>query len=446
MRFGHRPEARKLCSLNSETSHFYDNTSEKRKLYSALTVSINSMLVGLNLGALGILDGVVENIKANILYVNGLFYLGVILGNFIPFFLKYNIKVHIIVSLVTFTIGQFFISGAISILKENLLVFILFGRFLNGIAIGNTCTTVPQYLFYVSPSNKKGVFGYFHNLGIMTGLFFSRLFLVLIPAGRECIFLNGVLIFEIIMIFCSLTILNVKNIRKGSQKTITELIVDQHCRRSLLLGIIIHIGYHLCGITFLNGILCNDLFSDGSELKGGTLKIEYNQKDLHQKQFYNEIFEKFFSISRERGTIFIYFISLLGALTGMYFIESFGRKRVLLVSIMICIISSIFLSIRKNMFLSIMSYFLGYSIGLGSIVWFIVPEMFTNEYETASIAVSTFFNWISFVICMISLPYLFYFIQHRIFMISTCSMVFLFFIILFLLTETKDRMQKLQFG
>lgn len=116
----------------------------------------------------------------------------------------------------------------------------------------------------------------------------------------------------------------------------------------------------------------------------------------------------------------------------------------LLISIWVCIIPSIFLAVGKNMFLVVIIYFFVYSMGLGSIVWFIVPEMFPDEYETAGMAVSTVFNWVAFIISITSFPFLFDFLRRRIFILSTFWMVVLFFLILFLLTETRDRVRKFQ--
>ncbi|VDQ03822.1 unnamed protein product [Trichobilharzia regenti] len=113
------------------------------------------------------------------------------------------------------------------------------------------------------------------------------------------------------------------------------------------------------------------------------------------------------------------FTILIGALSSIFIIDRKGRRPLLISSISVCLVSfSLFtlaLIIKQATevsWLTIVSigltytFLFGFSIGLGSIPWFLVSELFIQENRDAAVTISVATNWMCNTIVALVFPQL----------------------------------------
>ncbi|KAG0439238.1 Glucose transporter type 1 [Dictyocoela muelleri] len=201
----------------------------------------------------------------------------------------------------------------------------------------------------------------------------------------------------------------------NDEKSLYTLLTTPKAYKSLFLSILFHIGQQMSGITTVT-VRSNEIFDN------------YENPRL--------------------ATFFIGSISILSTFFCMFFVDRVGRRKCMFWSIFIsflglfCIYGSVgnkkkisleniikgynifdnlgFLKVKsENMtILGVAIFLLGYSLGLGPVVWLITCELFPIEFQNSAVLLSVAVNWIfAFFVPLISslvenyskaLPYLGY--------------------------------------
>lgn len=400
-----------------------DNTKDYGlRIYSGISVSINSFLLGFHLTIMAMFrdimieSGVIESRFNNVFPI---FLFGAFIGNFIPQFLRYNLKVHMFVVMSIVSIGHIIVGSSIKALTNSSInvdsgfYLVMFGRLLIGISAGNGCAINPQYLYNVAPDNLKGMFGFIHGTGIVLGVLMGQVMNWLVPIDFRVTIFQLFISINLLGFLMFIWIKNVQNIVLNTSKSVFELFNCKEARLSIFIAIFLHIGQQASGINPLC-IFCDVILKK------------------------SEIF------TPEAGTTMVGSVNVFFNFLGMFLVDKLGRKTLLLISMVFCILALVLLSQNFYSLVSLFIFFASFSIGLGPIVWFVPPEIFTEEYQSAGSVLSASFNWFFAGVFTFAHPFLsqnFNTIEKSVFMIYA----FLLFIIMILTTvfytETKKQTQ-----
>lgn len=403
-------------------SSLIETSVEPKKVYSAFLISVSSFLMGLHLTIMSMLREKltilgIESQKVDLILPVILF--GAFLGNVMRIFLRYSLKIHSLVILVIYFIGHILVDRTISFLSENRITsgtgfsLLILGRIIIGLAVGNACAIIPSYLFHIAPYTLKGTFGCFHGTGIVIGILSGQISNWLIPTEKSDLFFRILLIIYPVAFPFTFFIQNVQNVRVIREKTIKELFQCKEAELSLFNAIFLHIGQQLSGIN----PIC--IFCD-------------------------VILRKSVKISPEFGTVLVGCINVIFTLFGMYLVDRAGRKSLLIISSVTCIFALISLSLNLQPLISLFAFFIGFSIGLGPVIWLLIPEMFTDEYKSSSSAVSTSLNWLCAGLLTLLHPFLFDMLKERVFWIYSTLLSIIFVLICIFLSDTKGKEGKFQ--
>ena len=350
----------------------YNNKIPKRGLYvSSIICSMSSMVFGLNLTLLGCIEDVFhrentdEKISSSQLddsqwaFVTSIFCLGAILSSFVSSYLNLKKKPSIIINNIFYMAGMgllFFASGYMSIATS---------RFLVGIGIGFTCAYVPLYLEKISPLEIKGLVCSLHHLFIVLGVLLGQVLSFYFNSSSN--WRTGVFLALSLVLFHTLSLFLIRDVDNSEQKhtfkhrkSMLSLLKSKRARVSIITAMVLHSAQQM---SCVNGVL-----------------------------FYsNKLFEK--TGNQRFHTIVLGLTFVVSTVASMLFVDKHGRKPLLLLSILLDAVALMFLSIVENVMIPTMMFVMGFSFGLGPIVWFISSETFPDEYKHAGTAFSTLINW-----------------------------------------------------
>lgn len=225
-----------------------------------------------------------------------IFAIGALVSNLLTPFIKLTKKRILIL------IDVLFLIGAILICFAKNTAFLFAGRIIQGFGFGFIGNTVPLYLSNIASADKKGMIGGLHQLFIVTGVL----------AGQTLGFVFEHSNFRIpYYIYLSILILHMTSLsfvkdvvfeEQGESKSVWDLCTAPGALRSLLLAIFLHVTQQL---SCINGIV---FFSN---------TIQPDQKVATRNTFIGG------------GVLFV------STILSMFFVESFGRKPMLLFSILV---------------------------------------------------------------------------------------------------------------
>ncbi|KRH94805.1 Major Facilitator Superfamily (MFS) [Pseudoloma neurophilia] len=444
--FGQNTSKRRLFSAESSTS-FYQNSSRNQKIkYSALAACMNSFLMGFHFN---MTPSTLVNFKnkisaSGLSYAANIIFLGAILGCFIPSLLRYNLKTHIIVSLIFFTVGQTILTVVFSLIQKNHIPFIIAGQFFIGLGMGNTCTTVPQYLFHLATYGRKGMFGFLFYIAFIKGLSLAKFLDLYLQENWIPLVSNIIIITHVLLILAYIPILNVKNIRLKAIEGILHLFRLKEAKRSITLAILLQTAQQIAGFTIYKNLLQN---IDNIQKPSGTVPDKNSTADQLHKcliDFSKNILENVTFLSSRISIMLIYLIALFFGFLGMFSVEKLGRKRLILLSVLLCNITIIFLMFKKALFLSYVSYVAVFAFGLGPISWLILPEIFPDEYQTAGMIISGLTSVIISCILSLIFPLVAEQMLKNIFAITGMCLSVIFFTIIFFMADTAGNISRFQ--
>lgn len=332
---------------------------------------MSSMTFGLNLTLLGCAENVfhakgsAENARITLLTdnqwaaVTSIFCFGAILSCFLSQYITARTKMCIIAN------NVFYIAGVLLLFFARECISIGISRLLVGVGIGFTCAYVPLYLEKVSPLGIRGLVCSFHQLFIVLGVLLGQVlsfYFNELSNWRTGIFLALAFVFLHTFLLFLIKDVDTSGERKiKAEKSIIELLKSREARLSIITAIILHSTQQM---SCINGVL-------------------FYSNSLFEETKYQRIY-----------TIMIG--AALAASTGlsMFLVDKYGRKPLLLLSILTDVVSLMFLCILENIVAPIITFVIGFSLGLGPIVWFISSEIFPSEYSHAGAFLASSINWI----------------------------------------------------
>ncbi|ELA47653.1 hypothetical protein VCUG_00854 [Vavraia culicis subsp. floridensis] len=396
--------------------HRYNPLSTKMLLYSTVMSCTCSFFFGFHTTSMEILKSLFfgegetapfkidENMWG---MLSSIIFLGAIMGNIFIGFLNINPKMCMLINVFIFFIGHILI-------METLNYYVMVcGRLVIGIACGTSCATVPGYLSYLASRHQRGMVGSAHQLFIVIGILVGQLFSYFVEDHRLIkIFYRGFILFYIIALVLLTAIKNVRRVTTGQSKSVLDLLKCREARKSLTIDIAFHMGQQASGI---NAMI---LFS-------------------------NDILKKAMS-DQKLGTISLGVCSIIFTVVSMCVVDRFGRKPMVLTSTFLVLIALLMLTINRCVLPSLYIFIIGYALGLGPIAWFIINEIFRDEYKRAANTLSMTVNWVTAFTVTFSFSYLISYMGNLCFLIYFTLMVIFFFIVLLSFTETKGRRSEFQ--
>lgn len=236
---------------------------------------------------------------------------------------------------------------------------LLLSRIIIGFFIGISQAVVPRYISLLG-NEKRGFFVFLCQVFLLFGVFLGQVASYIADniLKMRLVFLMFSIL-NIILFLFSNNILEI-NLTTSYQKSFFELIKEKKARKSLFLAIMIHFTQQMSGIR---GII---VYSNT------LLKYYPNPKLL---------------------TMLIGLFSVTVTFLTAKIIDKIGRKKLLISSSIILLISYILFYLNFNPIFTILFFHCGYSIGLGPITWLLSNELFPMEYQKASNAICVIINW-----------------------------------------------------
>ncbi|KAL1922302.1 uncharacterized protein VTP21DRAFT_9841 [Calcarisporiella thermophila] len=358
----------------------------------------------------------------------------------------------------------FFIVGGVLISTSPHIVQFTIGRFLTGVGSGFACVVVSMYCAEISTIKYRGAIGTVLQLMLVTGILISQalgLSLSSSVSGWRWLFSITVVgsLFQLLLLpLCVRSprwlisknrideaMQALKRLRKGyditeefsemvnaqqqdkeggekegkhvsynAQKTLNvfELLSNPALVKTALLVMVVHGGSQISGI---NGVM----------------------------YFSTSIFDKSFGSAAPSVTVGIGCLNLVMTLISSYLIDRAGRRMLLLtstcgMSVMstLMVIASV-LKIDALVVVSVMLFVASFAIGLGTVPWLIVAELFPTYAVGAASSLAMGINWFCNFIVGLVFPTLKSALGDYTFVVFAVTNMLLFLFTFFLIPETK---------
>ncbi|CAH8488028.1 unnamed protein product [Schistosoma turkestanicum] len=357
------------------------------------------------------------------------------------------------------------ILGSVLIMvSESLRSFetVIFGRFIVGLSAGAYTVVTPTYLSEIAPLKSRGAAGITNQFVTVLAILLSQILGLSQIMGNDKLwpFLLGLcapvcFLHVMLMVFCpeSPSYLYLIKGDKAAAKHALLLLRGQdydvnlelesfqrdpeyssqshfgmvdlfripHLRWGLFVALIPHFGQQLSGI---NGVL-------------------YYSVPLFESVGLTNKEASFVSLGV--GAIIV-----LGTIVSVCVIDRGGRRMLLLVGFAICLVSLItfttVLAVQKFThtswltYISILVLYLfvsGFSFGPGSVPWFLVAELFTQEYRDAAQSMAVGTNWLCNIVVGLVFPQLIVLMDSFAFVPFICVLIIVIILIALYLPETK---------
>ncbi|CAH8483852.1 unnamed protein product [Schistosoma turkestanicum] len=341
---------------------------------------------------------------------------------------------------------------------------IIAGRFIIGIACGAHTVVGPMFLSEIAPVDFRGAAGTFNQLVIVSAILLSQvlglpevmgttelwpyllalctvtsvihvLFLVTCPESPTYLYIikgdrrrseNALVYFrgQDCDVQAELELLKQETEYSSTHKsTVCDLLRIPYLRWGLIVALVPHIGQQFSGI---NGIL---YYFVSLFISNGLTKQVASYANL--------------------GTGVTI---LVGAFASIFIIDRKGRRPLLMFGISVCLFSLLLFTlslivkqmteINKLTILSIVltyTFLFGFSMSLGSIPWFIVSELFTQENRDAAVSIAAATNWLCNAIVALVFPQLVIYIGTYAFIPFICVLFAVLIFIGLYLPETKGK-------
>lgn len=346
----------------------------------------------------------------------GLMPIGAIVGAYLSAFLSIRIgrrNTFILADLIGI------IGCVIWIFKGNALLFI--GRFLGGIAVGLNSAIVPVYINEMSPLSISGSMGSMTQLTINLGILISFLLGLNIPNVKEIKaapddqwwwrFMYGfpiitcalrTLVFLFFFNFETPSYLVMKGKDEESKEIIKKLYYEVH-EESIYNEIKVKISNYkdvslseLTGKKYRKRLSIGIILSVIQQFSGVNAVLFYSDKIFKGDKPSEEV-DPFDDKMAKIFTILIGLILTFASWLSGKFIDRFGRKSILLLGEVFCIITLGLLTILGFLEIDsvsryiILLFMFSFGISLGPIVWIYVPEILPER----GVSMATLANWVS---------------------------------------------------
>lgn len=344
--------------------------SKKKLCASSVLCALSSFTFGVNLTLLECVHDVFRIAKGGNVYSNigfsdkewglvvSLFIPGALVSNLASPYIKLKQRTCLIVN------NAFYIAGISLLLWAHSHWLIWLSRFVAGIGMGLTCVYAPLYLESISPVDIRGTVCSLHQLFVVLGILMGQVLSFYFNNEQNWrVGVGSVLGYVALHTLFLFTIHDTyaKGEDSAPSKSVISLIRNKKARLSVVTAVVLHAAQQL---SCINGILLysNNMF--GKEEK---------------KRLY---------------TLMIGFAFALSTMASISFVDKYGRKPLLLLSMLTDIVALMFLCISRTMLIPVLVFVIGFSFGLGPIVWFISGEIFPDAYKMPGAALASAVNWV----------------------------------------------------
>lgn len=333
-----------------------DKKLSLKLIYSALVASIIPLLHGISITLFTLMKKEADESIGS--YFLPVFY-G---GGLVACIASYNFNLE---STVVFFIIGLIYGISFGLLHFESIVFLFLNRFLSGFCGGLAGGVVCCYLSLIAPLKFRGIFSSLYVVAIISGLIINT---VLSSFLRDYFrvyylflgFCGGLVSF--LSLFC----LKLFNSREGI--SLGQLLRCKDAYKSILLISLFHFANNFSGITTLS-------MSPKTIFTG----IDDNIRDSYLAK--------------------ILILGLVAALCSGYLNDMFGRKPLTILSSLSCLISSICFYLKYNIVIFAFVLGIGFNLGLGSIPYILIAEIFPSEFVSAGSLVGISVNYISLIFC-----------------------------------------------
>lgn len=402
-----------IINLGGKNKETHDEPREHVKIYSTIILALCSFTFGMNLSYFNSLEIVFRGNEAK--KIMGLFVMSklqwsmavtllfpsALLANICASYIKINGKFLLLAS------NIFYIKGHMMLLFARSPLFVIIGRVIIGLASGITCAVVPLYLQKFSTQKTKGIYGSLHQLSLCSGIFSATIFSFIFcnekmwKAGMV-----GLISFIAINFFLLMFIHKFDDTTTTTSNSVFSLLTSKVARKSLIASVILHAGQQLSGIRAVI-IFSNTIFQTSPNPKLCCALIGFNL--------------------------------ILGTLISMMIVDRFGRKKMLCVSLLIAGLSLLVLAFQIHDIIGIFGFILGYSLGMGPIPWFIIGEIFPEDYKRAGTMIGVSANWLFTYIVAVCFYFVFDHLGYRSFFMFFGAICLILIYVVFQMKETKGK-------
>lgn len=282
---------------------------------------------------------------------------GALISNLVSPFIKLRQRTCLIMS------NAFYMAGTLLLLLAYKNWSIWLARFVVGIGMGLTCVYAPLYLESIAPVHIRGTICSLHQLFVVLGILMGQVLSFYFNSEQSWRVGVGSVLGYIVLHTLSLYAIHnthEKNEESTCSKSLVSLIQNREARLSLITAVALHAAQQL---SCINGIILysNDMF-----------------ENAEKKRFYTLMIGLTFAVS---------------TMLSMSFVDKYGRKPLLLLSMLTDIVALMLLCVSGNMLIPVLVFVTGFSFGLGPIVWFISSEIFPDEYKVPGAALASAVNW-----------------------------------------------------
>lgn len=400
----------------------YKKIPENRIWQSAVVCSFSSLLLGISLtmadcaktsfvrGA----NQLATTSKINLTIpqwdlVKSIFCIGALLGALISSYVRLKKKTCIIVT------NLFFVVGIALFVAAESYWFLIVTRLILGCGIGFTSVYVPIYLESIAPVRSRGLMCSMHQLCTVFGMLVGRVLFICFNTPENwnyAFFITlGLAIVQTAALFSIFDVVTAE--KRDNSKSIFALLTDRDAALSIVCVVLLNVSQQASGI---NGVL---YYTD-----------EIFRKDKHQKLY----------------ALLIGLAFVVSTVVSMFFVDNFGRKPLLLVSMIVDLVLLIVFPYLESgmLFCGLIVFIVGYSFGLGPIISFIGGEVFPEEYKKPGSAVSLFCGWLLTFLMLRYFEVIFTRFHSRCFMYFAIALAACLVYVVFFFKDTKGRPPEFQ--
>ena len=351
--------------------------------------------------------------------------------------------------------GVFYFLSAVGCALADSWFFLLFSRFLGGLAIGASSVMAPMYIAEISPAKMRGRLVAVAQFNIVFGIlvaFFSN-YLLVNTGINNWRWMFGVEAFPAALFFILLFLVPesprwlVKKSRINEAESVLTSIGTKNVKSELsdivdsLKEEIGKAGTKLFQRKYRFVIICAVLLAVFNQLSGINV-IMYYAPMIFEKAGAN-------TDSAMLQAVAVGVTNMLFTIVAMFFIDKFGRKTLLLIGAV-----GMFLSLGGAAFNYYDVSFLGnsgvvffiigfiafFALSQGAVIWVFLAEIFPNKIRSKGQALGSFTHWIMNAVIGLLFPIaLSKFGGGNVFMFFSIMMVPFFFFVWKVMPETKEK-------
>ena len=356
---------------------------------------------------------------------------------------------------ILFICGVFYFLSAVGCAFATGWYFLLFSRFLGGLAIGASSVMAPMYIAEISPARMRGRLVAVAQFNIVFGIlvaFFSN-YLLVNTGINNWRWMFGVEAFPAALFFVLLFLVPesprwlVKKSRNNDAESVLSAIGTKDVKYELsdiiesLKEEVGKAGTKLLQKKYRFVIMCAVLLAVFNQLSGINVIMYYAPM----------IFEKAGANTNAAmlQAVAVGVTNMVFTIIAMFFIDKFGRKTLLLIGAV-----GMFLSLAGAAFdyydaslfgntglvIFIVGFIAFFALSQGAVIWVFLAEIFPNKIRSKGQALGSFTHWIMNAIIGLVFPIaLTQFGGGNVFMFFSIMMIPFFFFVWKVMPETKER-------